>query len=278
MMAGMATSETAQTNASALAGLRSRIEDFSKIIADDRADREKMSALLKEAPSPTSPPPLPPPNTEPPATVSLPGKQVQEVIRRLEAQATPPQQEFLKRLNEYKEEDKEEWGRHFPPGFRTRIAASFLAQVYAGGQRGKAWAKEYVREKTMADFGASREFIAALSALDTVFLVDKTVGAINFVSTEKLARKALGFYKATQEVVQEKDWKRPPSAAKTWKSKLNWEAARRTDPAYAEDSETFIHREAEEEAKYEIEKDANLLKAFAKVAEWRGAANSSGGE
>ena len=37
-----------------------------------------------------------------------------------------------------------------------------------------------------------------------------------------------------------------------------------------EEEDTFVHREAEEEAKTEIEKDASLMKAYAKIAEWRG--------
>ena len=36
----------------------------------------------------------------------------------------------------------------------------------------------------------------------------------------------------------------------------------------------FVMREADEEAKAEIERDAGLLKAYAKIHEWRGGASS----
>jgi len=277
--------ESAQQNEAALAALRQRIEDFGKVIEEDRADRRRLEARAAMDIVPSRQPPLPPPAEPPIAATSPPSiqaiggesKSVGEVIRRLEDLATPPQQAVLTRLKEYREENKEEWARHFPPGYRTRVAPSFLAEIYSHGVKGRTWARELLKEKGLSEYSGAREFVAVLAAIDSLLLIDQTVGAINLVSTERLARKALGFYKAIKEVQSEKDWKKPSSAPKTWRSKINWEAAKRTDPAYVEETDVYVHREAEEEAKTEIEKDANLLKAYAKISEWRGVSASSTG-
>ena len=121
----------------------------------------------------------------------------------------------------------------------------------------------------------AKELVSTLAAVDTMILVDQTPGIINSVALERIARKALGLVRAFKDVTQERDWKRPAgtSGNKGWKSKVNWEAAKRCDPGMVEDGE-FVHREAEEEARGEIEKDASMLKAYAKIAEWRGSSSS----
>ena len=52
----------------------------------------------------------------------------------------------------------------------------------------------------MTEFGGTRDFLATLAAIDSIFLADRAPNSINLVSTEKLTRKALAFYKAAAEV------------------------------------------------------------------------------
>ena len=260
----------------AVAALRARINTFEEIIA---VDREKQSAAV-----PKHPPPLPPPASSPaqPGQASAssdPASAVAEVVRKLEEQAQPPQQSFLERLKEYREEDKTEWARHFPPGYRTRIAPSFLAEVYSGGKKARQWGRDLLKDKGLVEHGGGKDFIGTMTALDSILLTDRSPGAINLVSTERLARKALGYVKMVKEVNKEGDWKRPSGEkSKNWRSKMNTEAQRRTDPSFLDEEESFVHREAEEESKQEIEKDASLLKAYAKIAEWRHASQEKGGD
>ena len=51
--------------------------------------------------------------------------------------------------------------------------------------------------------------VAALSALDSILMVDQEEGYLNKVSTERLARKAMALEKAYERVTQRSDWQRP---------------------------------------------------------------------
>ena len=69
---------------------------------------------------------------------------------------------------------------------------------------------------------------------------------------------------------READWKRPSgAAAKTFKSKIDWESQRRVDPQAAEADGFFKYRNLEDETRHEIEREANILKARAKLEERR---------
>jgi hypothetical protein len=84
------------------------------------------------------------------------------------------------------------------------------------------------------------------------------------VSVEKLARKVLGLIKAFTSVEKEFDWKRPKTADKNWKSKVDWESCRRTDPGMSKDEVMKISR-VDEEQKKEMERDALILKTKQKL-------------
>ena len=99
-----------------------------------------------------------------------------------------------------------------------------------------------------------------------MFLTDKVHGAINQVTTEKLARKAMGIRSAFKEVTKAADWKKP-DGAKTWKSKVDREIWRRIDPQLDDVEHMFINRRAEDEMRTEMDRDAALLKAKAKLAD-----------
>ena len=72
----------------------------------------------------------------------------------------------------------------------------------------------------------------------------------------------------TSKVSTKNDWLRPSgAAAKGWKSKVEWDEARRIDPQLARDEDTFRNRELEQETRTEIEREALLLKARNKLNE-----------
>ena len=111
------------------------------------------------------------------------------------------------------------------------MAPDFLADVYSGGRRGKDWAREWLRERQLLECPAARELIAVFTALDALLFDDATEDFINQIGTERLAKKALGIFKAYEGVRKEADWRRPPgSAAKGWKTKVDFEAQKRVDP------------------------------------------------
>ena len=131
-------------------------------------------------------------------------------------------------------------------------------------------AREWLRERQLLECPAAREFIAVFTALDPLLFEDASEDFINQIGTERLAKKALGIFKAYEGVRKEADWRRPPgSAAKGWKTKVDFEAQRRVDPTAADAEGAFRYRALEDEQRVEIEREANILKAKAKLEERR---------
>ena len=128
-----------------------------------------------------------------------------------------------------------------------------------------------MKEKNLGDCSEAREILPRLAALDTVFLLDKTQGAINLVSTEKLARGAYALVQGYRDVHKVEDWKR--SGQKTWKTKVDAEAIKRYDPdkmtAFGEPQ--YVSRQVEEEVRSEMDRDAQLIKARTKLAQQQAA-------
>ena len=108
------------------------------------------------------------------------------------------------------------------------------------------------------------------TALGTLLFEDALEDFINQIGTERLVKKALGISKAYEGVRKEADWRRPPgSAAKGWKTKVDFEAQKRVDPTAADAKGAFRYRALEDEQRVEIEREANILKATAKLEERR---------
>ena len=90
---------------------------------------------------------------------------------------------------------------------------------------------------------------------------------MNKVSTEKLTRKAYALYLAFHPVKRMGDWKRPRGdGGKNWKSKIEWEAAKRYDHTLTDD-EIITISGAEAEVRKEMERDALMLKMKSKLEE-----------
>jgi hypothetical protein len=194
------------------------------------------------------------------------------MIRKLKKQSELPQEIFVDALSAYKPEDKEEWARHFPPGCRERIAATFLSEVYGSGKLARIWAKEWVKAKEVGDHGGARDLIPTMAAVDSLVIVDRQPEIINSVALERLARRGWGIAKGFQHVTCRADWQKPSGKDKSWVSKVDNETWKRVDPSreHSDVDFTFINRLAEDEVRTEMDRDAALLKARNKLEERSG--------
>ena len=192
------------------------------------------------------------------------------MMERLERKASAPLDVFKKQLAQYKAVPPEIWNSYFPAGYRERVAPEFLSEVYSQNKRAEDWAKDFLRDRELLDCFAARELMASLSALDAIFLLERQPGALNRVSTEKLARKAYALYLAFNGVRRQADWKRPKGeGGKTWKSKIDWDAAKRYDHTLT-DEDIITISGAEAEVRKEMERDALMLKMRSKLEERAG--------
>ena len=96
---------------------------------------------------------------------------VAELIRKLEERSEPPQARFVELLQGYSTEG-EEWTQAFPPGYRTRVAPEFLADVYGQGATGEKWARRFVEDRCAQKSTACRELISTMMAVDSLVHVD----------------------------------------------------------------------------------------------------------
>ena len=80
-----------------------------------------------------------------------------------------------------------------------------------------------------------------------------------------MARKVLGIRTAYKAVSKESDWK--AKGAKGWKSKVDMEMWRRMDPELEDLDHVFVNRKAEDEMRGEMDREASMLKAKAKLSE-----------
>jgi hypothetical protein len=191
-----------------------------------------------------------------------------KVISKLKKSVETPHEIFVKCLEGYVAEDPDDWSRYFPVGYRQRVAPTFLAEVYSQGMTAKAWAKRFVNDRQLGEFGEARDLIPAMAAIDSLILQDRAVNIINSVALERLAKKSYAIYQSCQHVKSEKDWRKPKDAKKDWRSKVDFVLWRRLDPSKLQDDEmTFVNRQVEDEVRTEMDREASLLKARQKLEE-----------
>jgi hypothetical protein len=195
----------------------------------------------------------------------LKSEAIQEAVARMKLKAMLPQQLFLQQLEDYREVDPGIWNTQFAAGFRERVAPLFMAEVFSTGKTGERWARDFVRDHGLAECHPARELVASLSALDTMIMTDREKGLLNRVSVERLARKAYALARAFRLCQTEADWRRPKGKdGNSWKTKIDWESARRIDPMLGDDGLITIPS-VDEEVRKEMDREASLLKARAKL-------------
>ena len=94
--------------------------------------------------------------------------------------------------------------------------------MYSSGKTGKAWAKEWVKNRQLDDMGEARELIPIMSAIDSIVITDRQPNCINSVALERLSKKAYGIQQGCKLVGCLRDWKKPKDAGKDWKSKVDY--------------------------------------------------------
>ena len=188
---------------------------------------------------------------------------VKSVIDNLLLRATNPHDLIVAELRRYKDIPLANWP--LPVGFRSRICPAYLAHVYGRGRVGEEHATIYLSEHGLEDCHPAKALVTVLSHFDRLLLVDKKVGFINDVSSEFLARQGWGFESCFSRCRSKNCWLKPRSnAPKDWKSKVDWELYHRIVPP--DQKGVLVLREAEDELRGEIDRDAMLLKSRAKLA------------
>ena len=90
-----------------------------------------------------------------------------------------------------------------------------------------------------------------------------------------MAKKGLGIVSAFRAVETKDHWRKPANGGKTWKSRVDEEMWRRIDPVRGgQDELQYSNRKLEEEIRGEVDRDAQMLKAFSKLEERRKATES----
>ena len=195
---------------------------------------------------------------------------IQQAVAKVKQKAMLPQQLFMQQPEDYREVDSETWNAQFGVGFRERLAALFLAEVFSTGKTGEQWGRDNVRDHGLMECHPARELVAALSALDAMIMTDRERGLLNRVSVERLARKAYALTRAFRLCHVESDWRRPKGKeGNSWRTKIDWELARRIDSFLAEDAGVNIPS-VDEEVRKEMDREASILKARAKLDERNG--------
>ena len=194
---------------------------------------------------------------------------VSEVIQRMQRKAEMPQAVFLEALRAWKDIPEKGWSSNFPPGYRTRISAEFLSEVYSSGATAEKWSRGFIAQRSATKSHTIKEMISVMMAIDTMILVDREPGVINRIALERLCRKALGIVESWRQVECEADWSKPAAAPKSWKTKVRYEEAKQFDPYMVDDS-VFRIRKLEEEVRGEVVRGANLLKARNKLEKQTG--------
>jgi hypothetical protein len=190
------------------------------------------------------------------------GSSVGRMIRRLEDKAMLPQAIFLDQVRQVENVDPEVWNRAFPENYRERMAGEGLCEIYSTGMTAEQWGRQFLRERELLDCFAAREIVAGLSAVDTMVIIDRTPGLLNQVGFERLCRKTFGLIRAFEGCKTVSDWSRPKGKeGSSWKSKVDWDAARRVDPFLKVQDLTIRVPSAEEEIRRGMTQEAEILRA-----------------
>ena len=80
-----------------------------------------------------------------------------------------PMEMMAKALREYQEVEAEDWSRHFPAGYRERMAPSWLAEGFSTGKTAKQWSQEWLTAHDAGDSQEARDILPTMATIDTIF-------------------------------------------------------------------------------------------------------------
>ena len=189
-------------------------------------------------------------------------------LSKLDRLAQNPTQIYREVASGMKNWDEEFTKEHFPPGYQVRVAPMVFAEIYSHGRRAKDFFFEWLRVRQLLDCHPARRLLACGSTLDMLVLDEPLENFINSLTAEKLGKEIYGLQLAFENINKESDWKKPTTGAqKNWTSKVNWEAARRVDPALKGDTQVPRIREQEDETAKEMDREAAMLRVNDRLAE-----------
>ena len=137
--------------------------------------------------------------------------------------------------------------------------------MYGSDRKAQDYGERFITEHGLEECFVAKKLVTNLLQIDRLLMVEKTEGFINWVTTEYLCRECYGLEEAFRKVRCKKDWCRMDSG-KNFKSKVDWEAGRRIDPALVDHHRLRV-KPVEEEIQKERERDALFLKTRAKLEE-----------
>ena len=132
-----------QDNRLELKKLFERLDAFEKVLrADAHGSKDTIEATAARSSSvgaaPQSGPistPVPTPSPELIVTDGVKSDSIRDAVAKMKLKAMLPQQMFLQQLEDYREVDPLVWNAQFSPGFRERVAPSFLSEVFSSGKK-----------------------------------------------------------------------------------------------------------------------------------------------
>jgi hypothetical protein len=234
-------------------GYEKMIERLDKMEAMMRADSGRTTGVAATLPG------LPGPVVGSAGAVENAGA-VEDLIMELERASTQVHGAFLRQLRRYR--DVSPWP--MPSGFRSRLAAPYLSQVYRNGTAGVQYAQRWIQTHGLERCVPAQELLSIMEAVDDAITVDEK-DVINSVSFEKLCRRAYGLERAYEDCAKESDWRRPENS-KSWKTKVKWDLCDRYDLRGMSQRGTRIPL-ADKEARGEMETEAAFNKYYQKVTE-----------
>ena len=188
-----------------LAKMLERVEKMEELIRSDAAGarpRARAEPEERELPARETGRGGPPSGTE-------------ELVAELEKMSQNVHEAFLRQLRRYREITP--WP--MPMGYRKRMAAPYLAQVYRAGGLAATYAQNWIMQRGLRKCSPAQEMLAIMQAVDDSILTGER-DVINSVAFEKLVRRAYGLERAYEDVHREEDWRRP-EGKKSWQSKVN---------------------------------------------------------
>ena len=97
----------------------------------------------------------------------------------------------------------------FPKGFRTRVAAAYIAHIFSRFPRAEDYGNAWLKSHGVESCAIARVILVYMKMIDDWLTEDCLEGFINFTTTELICRKALALEEAFERCSEIDDWLQP---------------------------------------------------------------------
>lgn len=196
-------------------------------------------------------------------------EQIVDFIRPLLALAVNTHAMMIAEIKRFRPIPDKDW--RLPPGYRVRIAPSYLAWIYSKYSTAKESGLKWMEKRAVQDCLSVRIFLENCCAFDRLLLEDKIEGFVNWMDTEYKTRKCYSLELAFRRATKREHWAKPKDnkAAANWLSLVDWTLAGKVGPSVVDQSE-FSLAALEDEVKGVTEREAMLAAARAKLIDMTG--------